>query len=76
MTAFIATFSLMLLVILIMSVGYLFRRKSLAGSCGGLAGVGIDKACDCPEPCDKRKARMAAEAEQQRHQQYLQQRIL
>ncbi|USD38415.1 MULTISPECIES: (Na+)-NQR maturation NqrM [Ferrimonas] len=76
MTAFIATFCLMLLVILIMSVGYLFRRKSIAGSCGGLAGVGIDKACDCPEPCDKRKARMAAEAEQQRRQQYLQQRIL
>ncbi|TKB49319.1 (Na+)-NQR maturation NqrM [Ferrimonas sediminicola] len=76
MTAFATTFAIMLLVTLMMSIGYLFRRKSIAGSCGGLGGVGIDKVCDCPEPCDKRKAKMAREAEQARRQRFLEERIL
>ena len=37
-----------------MGVGYIFQQKSLAGSCGGLASVGIDKACNCDNPCEKR----------------------
>ena len=37
-----------------MAVGYIFQNKSLAGSCGGLATMGIDKACDCDDPCAKR----------------------
>ena len=41
----------------IMAVGYIFQRKKISGSCGGLGAIGIDKACDCPEPCDRRKAR-------------------
>ena len=32
------------------------------GSCGGLGAVGIDKVCNCPEPCDARKKREAREA--------------
>lgn len=48
-----------------MAVGYLFQKKTISGSCGGLGAVGIDKACDCPEPCDRKKARM--EREEKRH---------
>jgi len=48
-----------LLVILGMSIGYIINKKTIGGSCGGLASVGIDKECDCPEPCDNRKKKNA-----------------
>ena len=62
MTTFLMTFGLFLLITVAMAVGYIFQRKSIAGSCGGLGALGIDKACDCPEPCDRRKAREAKAA--------------
>lgn len=62
MSTFIAAFVLFLLVFAAMSIGYIIKRKAISGSCGGLASVGVDKVCDCPDPCDKRKARMAKEA--------------
>ncbi|WP_454877547.1 (Na+)-NQR maturation NqrM [Serratia inhibens] len=62
LTVFIATFVLFLLVIGGMSLGYVFKRKSLQGSCGGITSLGMEKACDCPEPCDARKKREAKEA--------------
>lgn len=40
-----------------MGVGYIFQHKTLAGSCGGLASVGIDKECNCDNPCEKRQER-------------------
>ena len=60
MMIFFATFSLFLVVFLIMAVGYIIQRKRLHGSCGGLAAIGIEKECDCPEPCEARKARLIA----------------
>lgn len=62
MIYFIATFIVFLLVVVAMSIGYIFNKKSISGSCGGLASVGIDKECDCPEPCDNRLKRDAEEA--------------
>ncbi|EPL6456584.1 MULTISPECIES: (Na+)-NQR maturation NqrM [Providencia] len=56
---FIATFALFLLAFLGMSLGYIIKRKSIQGSCGGLSSIGVEKVCDCPEPCDARKKRMA-----------------
>jgi uncharacterized protein len=52
-------------VVLAMAVGYIFQKKSIAGSCGGLASIGIEKACDCDNPCEKRleRERLAAEQE-------------
>ncbi|WKE64886.1 (Na+)-NQR maturation NqrM [Gallaecimonas kandeliae] len=61
MMVFVYTFGLFLLVILAMAVGYIFQKKSISGSCGGIAGLGLKKACDCPDPCDNRKKRMAKE---------------
>ncbi|QFU25213.1 (Na+)-NQR maturation NqrM [Shewanella eurypsychrophilus] len=63
MSTFIAAFVVLLLFFLFMSVGYLVKRTAVAGSCGGLGALGIDKACDCDDPCDNRKAKMAAEEE-------------
>lgn len=45
-----------------MAVGYIFQNKTLAGSCGGLSSMGIEKACDCDNPCEKRIEREKAAA--------------
>lgn len=64
MTTFLLTFGFFLIVVVAMAVGYIFQKKAISGSCGGLGAIGIDKACDCPEPCDRRKKRMEREAKQ------------
>jgi hypothetical protein len=48
-----------------MSVGYIVQQKSISGSCGGLGALGSDKACDCPEPCDRKKMRLEKEQARQ-----------
>jgi len=53
MQVFLLTFGMFLIVILSMSIGYIVMRKRIHGSCGGLASVGIEKECSCPEPCDE-----------------------
>ncbi len=55
MQLFLITFVLMVLVVTIMAVGYIVQRKKIKGSCGGISDLGLEKACDCDEPCDKRK---------------------
>ncbi|ABV38028.1 protein of unknown function DUF539 [Shewanella sediminis HAW-EB3] len=59
MSTFIAAFVVLLLFFLLMSIGYLVKRTAVAGSCGGLGALGIEKACDCDDPCENRKAKMA-----------------
>ena len=54
-----------LVVVIAMSVGYIFQQKTIAGSCGGLGALGIAKACDCPEPCDRKKMRLEKEQARQ-----------
>lgn len=61
MSYFLITFGVFVLMIAIMAVGYVFQRKTISGSCGGIASLGLKKVCDCPEPCDRRKALMAKE---------------
>ena len=57
MTIFLITLGLFVIVALGMAVGYIFQQKTLAGSCGGLGTLGIEKACNCDNPCEKRKER-------------------
>ncbi|AJJ18642.1 MULTISPECIES: (Na+)-NQR maturation NqrM [Yersinia] len=66
LTVFIASFVFFLLVIGGMSLGYIVKRKTLQGSCGGIGALGMEKVCDCPEPCDSRKKRLAKEAARQK----------
>ena len=61
-----ATFVIFALVIAGMSIGYIVQKKSITGSCGGISNLGMDKACDCPDPCDKRKVKMAKEEAKQK----------
>ena len=59
---FLFAFILFLIAFFGMALGYIVKRKSLQGSCGGLGAMGIEKECDCPEPCDARKKRTAKES--------------
>ena len=67
LTVFLATFGIFVLVIFGMSLGYIVKRKGLQGSCGGISSLGMEKVCNCPEPCDARKKRMAKEAQRQQN---------
>lgn len=69
MSTFIAAFAVLLLFFLLMSIGYIIKKKAVEGSCGGLGVLGIEKACDCDDPCDKRKRRMAEEERRQKLEQ-------
>lgn len=45
MTTFILTFAILVLVFGLMAVGVMMGRKPIAGSCGGIAALGIEKEC-------------------------------
>lgn len=55
------TFGILLLVVVGASIGVIFKREPIKGSCGGLSTLGFQKACSCKEPCDAALARMASE---------------
>ncbi|NNF15976.1 MAG: (Na+)-NQR maturation NqrM [Gammaproteobacteria bacterium] len=51
MLLFVVSAAVMLTVILLMSIGVLFGRRAISGSCGGLNQAGGCALCsgDCPE---------------------------
>ena len=55
------TFGIFLLVILGMAVGYIFSKRSIKGSCGGISALGMEKMCDCDTPCDTLQKKLDAE---------------
>ena len=57
MTLFLLTFVFFMIIVVAMAIGYILQKKTLAGSCGGLGSIGIDKACNCDNPCEKRQER-------------------
>lgn len=57
MSTFIITFVFFIIVFIAMGIGYIIQQKTLAGSCGGLSSIGIDKECNCDTPCEKRQER-------------------
>jgi len=60
---FLITLLGFLLMFAVMAIGYIVKRRTISGSCGGLSGVGVEKVCDCPEPCENRKKKMAQQAQ-------------
>ena len=67
MEVFVFTFIILIVVVAAMAIGYMVQRKTIAGSCGGLGALGIEKACDCDTPCEKRQQRMKKEQEWQQN---------
>jgi hypothetical protein len=65
MEMFLITFGVIVLLVLLMAVGVIFGRKPIAGSCGGYKAIDVECAAGCKNPCDKRLARMKAQAEGQ-----------
>jgi hypothetical protein len=65
MSTFILAFLFFITMVLAMSIGYMVQEKTIAGSCGGLGSLGVEKACDCPEPCDRKKTRTQREQARQ-----------
>ena len=68
MKIFFITFILMMTVVLFMSIGYILQKKKIKGSCGGISDLGLEKVCDCDEPCDKRKEMIKRLDDQQREE--------
>lgn len=66
MSTFILAFVFFLVVVSAMAIGYIVQQKTISGSCGGLGALGIEKACDCPEPCDRKKARLEKEMQREK----------
>lgn len=59
MKTFILTFAIFILVIVGLALGFIFKRRALQGSCGGITTLGMKKVCDCEEPCDNLKEKVA-----------------
>ncbi|MDO5290452.1 MAG: (Na+)-NQR maturation NqrM [Pseudomonadota bacterium] len=63
MTWFIV-FIVMLLVVALMAIGVIAGRKPIAGSCGGIAHLGIEKECGiCGNDFSQCKRRQAGQAD-------------
>jgi hypothetical protein len=60
-------FLVMLLVVFGMSIGVIMGRKPIAGSCGGIANLGIEKECSIcggsREKCDEVNSQAANQEE-------------
>lgn len=74
-TIFLITFGVMLVVIFIMAIGYVLQKKTISGSCGGISSLGMDKVCDCEDPCDEKKEQLRQEAEERQQAAKQQQEI-
>lgn len=51
MKTLLLTFGIFIIVILGMAVGYIFSKRTIKGSCGGISSLGMKKMCDCDTPC-------------------------
>lgn len=59
METFLLTFAFFVAIIFAMSIGFIISKKTIKGSCGGITALGMKKMCDCEEPCDNLKSKIA-----------------
>ena len=64
MKLFLATFVLVAIAVAAMAIGVILSNRRIQGSCGGLAALGLEKACDCDKPCARR---LQMEKDNRRH---------
>lgn len=64
---FVVVFLVMVLVVGMMAVGVIMGRKPIAGSCGGIANLGIEKECSIcggsREKCEEINSDLQAKTE-------------
>ncbi|WP_420590922.1 (Na+)-NQR maturation NqrM [Bacterioplanoides sp.] len=65
MSTLVIVFGAMLAFVILMAVGVLMGRKPISGSCGGMAAIGMESACDVcggdKNKCEK-ESKKAADA--------------
>lgn len=61
MLTFVFTFVVIVVVFFLLSIGYIFAKKLIKGSCASIDDLGIEKACKCEKPCFARRMRMKRE---------------
>lgn len=68
MTTLLITFVVLGLVIVAMAVGVILGRKPISGSCGGMAALGMEVACDIcggdKNKCEKENATKSVPADE------------
>ncbi len=66
MATFVLAFCFIALMIAAMAVGVIFRGKPIKGSCGGMAALNMDTACDIcggdTKKCEDEQERVAQDA--------------
>ena len=65
MKTLLLTFGIFIIVILGMAVGYIFSKRTIKGSSGGLSSLGMKKVCDCDTPCDTPQKKLVAQKQQE-----------
>ena len=50
---YLISFVMFLIIIALMAIGVMLKRQTIQGSCGGLASIEIERACNCVESCDE-----------------------
>lgn len=74
MEIMLVAFVVMLILVVGMSVGVIMGREPLKGSCGGMAALGMDTACDIcggnPVKCEEENQRQQNEAKGKDNQFY------
>lgn len=66
MGMFLLVLGIVVILVAGMSVGVIFGRKPISGSCGGLGAMGISKSCDIcggnTQKCEDENERLVAES--------------
>ena len=66
MSTFLLVLAIVLLLVAGMSVGVIFGRKPISGTCGGIGALGISSSCDIcggnPQKCEEENERPASKA--------------
>ncbi|HEY9120715.1 MAG TPA: (Na+)-NQR maturation NqrM [Marinobacter sp.] len=65
MGTFLLVLTIVVLLVAGMSVGVIFGRKPISGTCGGIGALGISKSCDIcggnTQKCEEENERLASE---------------
>ncbi|WP_301099242.1 (Na+)-NQR maturation NqrM [Otariodibacter sp.] len=58
METILITFGFFMIIIFAMAIGFIFKGKTITGSCGGITALGMEKVCNCETPCSDLQAKI------------------